>query len=200
MSFAFYLLGAYLIGSFPTAYVAAKRLKGIDIRTQGSGNVGATNAFRVLGKGPGALVFIIDFLKGWLPVFVYQIWFSGLSAGLLAPDAAALLVGFCAILGHVFTPFLSFKGGKGVATGAGVLCAAFPILFLLAMGVWGLTFMLTRIVSVSSLVALIGLLAGALVFKKSGTVLALLMVILLLIVWTHRSNLSRLKSGKEGKL
>ena len=118
---------AFLAGSTPTAYLAGRSFKRIDIRQYGSGNVGATNAFRVLGKKIGAFVFIIDFLKGSLPVFFLPLL---LPANHLDPKEAGLWIGTGAIAGHVFTPFLGFKGGKGIATGAGVLCGAFPFLFL----------------------------------------------------------------------
>ncbi len=191
-----FLSGAFFLGALPTAYLMVKRLKGTDIRTQGSGNVGATNALRVLGKGPGALVFLLDFSKGFLPVALFAaLW----------PEPAGqadlpLLIGLAAILGHIFTPFLGFKGGKGVATGAGVLCAWFPLIFAYAGAVWLVTFILTRIVSISSLVALVSLIIMSLLLKVSSTSLATLSFISLLIAWTHRYNLARLFQGMEKKI
>ena len=146
-SLPFYCLLAFIFGSMPTAYWTARRLKGIDIRQHGSGNAGATNVTRVLGRGPGYFVFAIDFLKGFFPVFIYSHPNS-----LHSPNQEKmLLVGACAVLGHVFSPWLGFKGGKGVATGAGMLAAAVPVNFLIALISWVLLFLVTRTVSVSSL-------------------------------------------------
>ncbi len=142
-------LTAFLIGSFPTAYLVSRYAKGIDIRQHGSGNVGATNVFRVMGKKYGLFVFGVDFLKGATAVFLT--W-------LLWPDPAAhgvldVWIGFGSILGHVFSPFLRFKGGKGVATGAGVLLATSPIIFIYTLLTWVIVFVLTRTVSISSIIA-----------------------------------------------
>jgi len=190
---------AFFIGSCPTAYIFAKILLGADIRREGSGNSGATNAFRVMGKGPGIAVLIIDFLKGWVPV-----WFFRHSFPLASPDAA-LWVGSAAILGHVFTPFLGFRGGKGIATGAGVLCASLPLLFLATLPVFVTTFLLTRMVSLSSLVSVATLLFYALYLRFVAHTLNLksvigLFLIFCLLVWTHRTNISRMLEGKESKL
>jgi hypothetical protein len=111
------IVGGFLCGSIPFGYWAGK-LKGLDIRQHGSGNIGATNVIRVCGKGIGIPVFILDMLKGWLPT-----WYAGvhLAAGTSSGTTLAVLAGFAAILGHTFTPWLGFKGGKGVATATGVL-------------------------------------------------------------------------------
>ncbi len=186
---------AFLCGSLPTAYLAGRFFKGVDIRSLGSGNVGATNAFRVFGKKIGSLVFLIDFLKGALPTF----FFLTLIRGSSALPSANLWIGFGAILGHVFTPFLGFKGGKGVATGGGVLCAAYPILFLITVVVWTVTFLLSRIVSVSSILALLALIVSALLFGVDQKALIFFVLVSIFIIWTHRTNLIRLVKGKENR-
>jgi acyl phosphate:glycerol-3-phosphate acyltransferase len=192
-------VAAFLCGAFPTAYVLAKVWKKTDIREHGSGNVGATNAFRVMGKGGGMLVFAVDFLKGFLPVTAFKIYSPG------APPDLVLWVGAAAVLGHVFTPFLGFKGGKGIATGAGILTAAMPGLFLMAMPVFIVVFLATRMVSMASLSAVgaivliatyLRFVSHALNFKSVITLFA----IFCLLVWTHRTNISRILEGKEGKL
>jgi len=189
-------LTTFLIGSFPTAYVIGRAVKKIDIRQQGSGNVGATNVFRVLGKKYGLLVFTIDFLKGAAAVLL---------TFLIVQDPAAhksmgLWIGLGAILGHVFTPFLGFKGGKGVATGAGVLFAAYPIIFTFTLLTWLLVFVLTKTVSISSIIAvfMIPILSYLMLLERETTVFFL--VAALLFTWTHRSNIFRIIRGEEEKL
>lgn len=183
---------AYLIGSIPTAYLAGLWCKGVDVRRHGSGNVGATNAVRVLGKKIGIAVFVIDLLKGLLPV------------ALLAPlsgssdvELARILLALCAVAGHVFTPFLGFKGGKGVATGAGALLAGFPVLFAVCALVWVGVYVPTRIVSISSLAGLAALAIAGLFTAYAIPVKALFFLIFAFLTWTHRSNIARLRQGQE---
>ena len=188
---------AFFIGSIPTAFLAGKIFRGIDIRLHGSGNSGATNAYRVLGGRIGALVFVIDFLKGFLTSiflrhFVPWVNFDAKEAG--------LILGLAAILGHVFTPFLGFKGGKGIATGAGVLCGMFPLLFLVVFGTWILVFSLTRIVSLSSLLSMSVLVTASLITRTKLITILVFLTAFLLTIWTHRSNISRLLKGTENKI
>lgn len=185
------------MGSFPTAYLAGRGFRKMDIRLHGSGNVGATNAFRVLGKKIGTLVFVIDLLKGFLPVFFLSRFVSW---GPLDSREVGLWIGVGAILGHVFTPFLGFKGGKGIATGAGVLWGVFPALFLLVLTVWITVFLLSRIVSLSSLVAVISLVAFGILFQLRFSITLFFLGICLFTFWTHRSNISRLIQGKENTI
>src|SRR5438477_1254081 len=146
---------AYLAGSIPSAYIAGK-VRGVDLRKHGSGNLGATNVVRVLGPKIGAAVFAADLLKGFLPVYFLPIY-----AETLRPDFWALVYGVAAILGHVKPVFLLGKGGgKGVATAAGVFAALAPIPSLITFGVWLIVFLITRYVSVASL-------AGAIVLPLS---------------------------------
>ncbi|PIU40121.1 MAG: acyl-phosphate glycerol 3-phosphate acyltransferase [Candidatus Omnitrophica bacterium CG07_land_8_20_14_0_80_50_8] len=195
--FIIFWLLAFLSGALPTAYLAGHFFKGTDIRLHGSGNVGATNAFRVLGKRIGALVFLIDFLKSWWPVIFLPCW---LPPNSLSAREAGLWIGTGAIAGHVFTPFLGFKGGKGIAAGAGVLCGAFPLLFLVVLTTWLLVFSFTRIVSISSLAALAGLVIASFLLGLKASVIAFFCLVAFFIVWTHRSNIARLIQGKEKKI
>ena len=192
-SFIFYAAIAFLSGATPTAYWTAKRLRGIDIREHGSGNAGATNAMRVLGKGPGYFVFAVDFLKGLLPVLLYRY------SSNFPTELQMLGVGAFAVLGHVFTPWLNFKGGKGVATGAGMLAAAVPVNFLIATVSWILLFLVTRTVSISSLVAALDLSLSGIYLRQEPKLIAALFGLFLFVLWTHRSNLTRLIQKKENK-
>lgn len=192
MSALIWFLAAFSLGSFPTAYFAGRWFGGTDIRRHGSGNVGATNALRVLGKKLGVAVFVVDFMKGFLPVWLAHRF--GME------KESALWIGFGAALGHIFTPFLGFKGGKGVATGAGLLCAAFPFLFLLSAAVWLLVFLTTRLVSLGSLVALFSLVIFSLIFQLGVSAFLFFCCTFLLMAWTHRSNLRRIFSGTEKRL
>ncbi len=190
-----YLVLAYFLGAIPTAYLAGKWFGGLDIRQHGSGNVGTTNAFRVLGKGPGSAVFMIDFLKGALPVYL----FKASAIGSLAASNLLLCVGLAAVLGHVYTPFLRFKGGKGIATGAGMLASGFPVLFIIVLAVWILTFSITRIVSVSSMGAALALAIAGLGLGYRIETNLIFIGIAVFVLWTHRSNIDRLLKGEEGK-
>lgn len=192
---ALYFIFAFCLGAIPTAYWAGKVLKRVDIRQHGSGNVGATNAFRVLGKGIGCGVLIFDILKGALPVCLLVV--SGYPE---ADQVLLLMVGFTAVLGHVFTPFLGFKGGKGVATGGGVLLATHPVLFAISMGVWCLSFLLTKIVSLSSLAAVSALALLAFFWVYDLRVRLFFLAIAGFVYWTHRANIARLLRGEEKKL
>jgi len=195
MPAAFYFIFAFCLGAIPSAYWAGKALMNVDIRQHGSGNVGATNAFRVLGKGTGCAVLIFDLLKGALPVFLFVI-----SGYVDEEPILSLLVGFTAVLGHVFTPFLGFKGGKGVATGGGVLLATYPVLFAFSMGAWCVCFLFTKIVSLSSLAAVSALCLLALFWVADLKVRLFFLAMAGFVYWTHRSNIGRLLRGEEKKV
>lgn len=187
---------AFLIGSVPTAYLFVRCVKGTDIREYGSGNVGATNAARVLGKGLGLVVFAIDFLKGLVPALVLARFTAPFFS--LSPPELTELIGFAAILGHIFTPFLSGKGGKGIATGAGVICAGYPLIFMLMVAIWSVLLCLTRkTVSISSLGAVASFIPLSLLFRCPPFVQIYSILLFLLALWTHRSNISRLLQGQE---
>ncbi len=185
---------SFSLGAIPTAYLIGKAFKNLDIRKQGSGNVGTTNAFRVLGKKWGALVLVVDFGKGFLPVWIFI-----QQPGNLMKTELPLWIGLVAILGHIFTPFLGFKGGKGIATGGGVLCAVFPMIFLITLFTWLLVFSLTHIVAISSLTAVFVMVVAGVFLKSSTNNILLFSFIFLLVTWAHRSNLKRLLKGQEKK-
>jgi acyl phosphate:glycerol-3-phosphate acyltransferase len=194
-------LGAYLIGSFPSGYIVG-RLQGVDLRKEGSGNIGATNALRVLGKKWGYLVFAADIFKGWLSVaLAYAL------AQRFAPDqttVAGILAAVFVVLGHNFPVWLGFKGGKGIATSAGIMIALFPIwVFLCALVVWVGLFYSTRYVSVASICAAISLSISSAVLALFGKCDWLLVGVALLMTclaaWRHKPNIQRLISGTEKK-
>ncbi|MEI8012551.1 MAG: glycerol-3-phosphate 1-O-acyltransferase PlsY [Candidatus Omnitrophota bacterium] len=196
------LIGAvalsYLIGAIPTAYIFGRVLKGIDIRTQGSGNVGATNAFRVLGRGPGTAVLILDVLKGVAAVAVV--------AGFLAPYTnGRILAALAAVCGHNWTCFLNFKGGKGIATTLGVLIGftvAIPEARMavgLCVMVWLVSFAITAIVSLSSILAAVALPILMLVFDAPLALLLLSILFCVFVVLRHRPNIHRLLNGQEAQ-
>lgn len=187
---------SFLAGSIPTAYLAGKFFGNIDIRQHGSGNVGATNAFRVMGKKIGFAVFFVDFLKGYLPA----LFLSNYLPLSLSHEVAVLLIGLACILGHVFSPFLNFHGGKGIAAGGGAVCAASPLLFLLTISVWSIIFFLSRLVSLSSLLCLVALIIFSFLFAGDRGATALFCLYFLLALWTHRENLIRLLQGKEKRI
>jgi glycerol-3-phosphate acyltransferase PlsY len=190
-------LAFYLVGSFPTGYLIG-RLRGIDVRQHGSGNIGATNVGRVLGRNWGLAAFACDFLKGFLPLFFLQRSFAT-----TAPwQVQALLVtcGIAAVLGHNYTPWLGFKGGKGIATSAGILAALLP-LSLLVFLIWLVVVAITRLVSLGSILAAIALpIATAFFYPGQWVYFAFACVVGLLAVWRHRGNIARLRAGTESRL
>ncbi len=188
------VLVAYAAGSIPAAYLAG-RAAGVDLRTRGSGNLGATNVVRVLGLKVGLVVFAVDMLKGALPVALLP----DVTKGSVAPIWLPILYGAAAILGHVRPVWLRFgKGGKGVATACGVFLALTPIPTLFALAVFAATFAATGYVSLGSLAA-----AGALpvfVAAAEGGVTPMFgvsVLIALFVFWTHRPNMGRLRHGEE---
>ena len=185
---------SYLAGSIPSAYIAG-RLRGIDLRKHGSGNLGATNVVRVLGAKTGAVVFIADLLKGFLPVY-----FLPMYTETLRPELWALVYGIAAILGHVKPIFLLWKGGgKGVATASGVFLALVPIPMLVAEVVWIATFYFTRYVSLASLLGAAVLPIAILAWYRNPQSLVFIasVIIAAFVFWTHRANIGRLRRGQE---
>lgn len=188
LDWAWILLG-YLLGSLPTAYLVAKGLKGVDIRTVGSGNVGATNVFRTVGKGAGVATLAVDVLKGFLPVWL---------ALRQAPGGlTAVLCGLAAVAGHTWSPFLRFHGGKGVATSAGVFLALLPWPTLGAVAVFVAGFRISGHVSVGSMAGAVALAAGAFYAEGVSPSSVLSLVLSLLILFRHIPNLRRLFKGEE---
>ncbi len=190
------VLIAYLAGSIPSAYIAGK-LRGIDLRKHGSGNLGATNVVRVLGAKTGAVVFIADLLKGFLPVY-----FLPMYTETLKPELWALVYGVAAIFGHVKPIFLLWKGGgKGVATASGVFLALAFVPMLIAEVVWISVFYFTRYVSLASLAgaAVLPIAILALYREPQSPVFIASVIIAAFVFWTHRENIGRLRRGEEHK-
>ncbi len=202
------VLLAYLIGSIPFGYLAGK-MNGIDLREHGSRNIGATNAIRVLGKGWGIPVFLLDFLKGLLPLLYVKLAFGGdLSTMSTGNTITLLAVMFALVIGHTFTIFLKFKGGKGVATTAGSLFALSPFVGGLTLIAWVVCMLITRYVSLSSMIAgvVMVLLAVYEMIIKDGAastsdilIVSLLALICVLVIVKHRTNISRIIAGTEPK-
>ena len=213
-SYAVTALAAYLLGSIPTGYLVAKA-KGIDIRSVGSGNIGATNVFRILGKSAGVLVLLADASKGY---FACQ-YLPGFA---LPPDDAVLnhrgtkvaldylnylkvyewhsiLAGVFAILGHNYTCWLKFKGGKGIATTAGVLIALAPSAFLVVLCVFVLVAILTHYISLASVVAAFCLPFSMWWFEGSRTMIAVMALLGALAIYKHKANIKRLLNGTENR-
>jgi glycerol-3-phosphate acyltransferase PlsY len=192
------LAASYLLGAVPFGLLMG-RLRGIDIRQHGSGNIGATNVLRVLGKPLGITTFIFDALKGFVPCFFFPGWFD--PAIMSDPTVHAVSCGAAAILGHNFPVFLGFKGGKGVATSAGVLIGAAWQAALIGLGAWALVFFTTRYVSLASLLAAATVaVAGWLLYPDRHPALPIVLTILaLLIILRHRANIGRLLAGTENR-
>jgi glycerol-3-phosphate acyltransferase PlsY len=198
---AFLLILAYLCGSIPTAFWVGKGIHGVDLRKEGSGNLGATNVFRVLGWRSALPVFVVDVAKGWFPAW----FFPSLLTGLDGPaETVPWAIGFgaMAILGHVFSVWVGFKGGKGVATSAGVFLALAPLPLLACFIVWIVALGVSRTVSLASILAAAALpLAMVLLPHRSGTLgLGFTVALSAFVIWAHRSNIQRLRAGTEVRI
>jgi glycerol-3-phosphate acyltransferase PlsY len=195
---------SYLVGSIPTSIIASKLLRGIDIREHGSGNAGATNVFRVLGWRVGTVVLLVDIAKGLIPtILFYKIGLQGVEWPIIN---LKIVSGLSAVFGHIWTIFGGFKGGKGVGTGAGMLMGLTPIAVLIGLIIFILIVSITRYVSLGSILASISI--PITVFlqyfqnreSSSVTLLILSLIIPILIIFTHRSNIQRLLGGKENRV
>lgn len=214
LSYVVTALAAYLLGSIPTGYLVAKA-KGIDIRSVGSGNIGATNVFRILGKGAGIFVLLADAAKGYVAC-----WY--IPRILLKPDEALLglaetklrwdhlaylqsfewhsiVAGVAVILGHNYTCFLKFKGGKGIATTAGVLIALAPSAFLVVLCVFLLVAFVTRYISLASILAAFCLPFSVWWFHGSPSMVSVMAALGALAIYKHKANIGRLLKGTENK-
>lgn len=202
---------AYFIGSLPTGYLVAQA-KGIDIRNVGSGNIGATNAMRVLGKPAGIFVLLVDALKGFGAVLLASFLARQMNDTLpnVFTDAAladvnvklnlSVCAGLGAVLGHNYTCWLKFKGGKGIATTAGVYFALAPLAVTIALGIWILLFIVTRYVSVASLAAAVAL-PTAVWLTQSNLFLGIVTTALgALAIYKHKANIQRLRAGTENRI
>lgn len=191
---ALLVLAAFAAGSIPWGLLVAKWVRGVDVRQVGSGNVGATNVARAIGKKWFFVVFALDAAKGVLPVL-----FLPPVAGDPPSEMLRVGCGLAAVMGHVFSPFLSFKGGKGVATSAGVIAALAPWPALCLLGVFLIVFLAFRYVSLASVAAAVALPPLALAFGSSREFVVFAVLAAALVVFRHRTNLARLAAGTEPK-
>jgi len=194
-----WILFGYVAGATPFGYIAG-RMKGIDIREHGSKNIGSTNVLRVLGKGVGYPVFALDVMKGVFPVLLARIYANDVEPTGLVP----VLTSIATILGHNYTFWLGFKGGKGIATSAGALLPIMPVTILVAVILWAITFLTTRYVSLGSIVAALTLptsflLQGLVTGQWQWPLLGLAALVGGLAVFKHRANIERLRKGTESK-
>ncbi len=197
MTAAVYLawaLASYLLGSIPTGFLWGKA-RGIDVRTVGSGNIGATNVMRALGKGPGIAVLVLDALKGFLPVFLAPRISPALDAGTLQ-----IVCCLAVIAGHNWTCWLRFKGGKGIATSAGALLAMLPAALLVALAVWLVIFAAFRYVSLASIAAAIALPIATWFLTRDPKLTAFTGLLAAVAIYKHRSNIQRLRAGTENHI
>lgn len=192
MNWALLVIAAYIIGSIPTGLIIGKLIWKKDLRQFGSHNIGATNAWRILGKKAGFLIFVLDFVKGQLGVL--------LGGCLFHSPGAMVLGGFCAMLGHMFPLFIGFKGGKGVATALGVIAALMPKVTAIVFVVWLVLVALTRYVSIGSIVAAVLAPILAAVFNEPVIYFLFVLLMAVFIVIRHRENITRLRAGRENKI
>ena len=188
--YALLILISYLLGSIPSGLILGKILNKPDLRKQGSGNIGTTNAFRVGGKLLGGLTLLIDVIKGILAVLLPQIFEANFVA----------FYGFVCIVGHVFPVWLKFKGGKGVATALGVILGIYPILGILLLGLWIAIFKVSRTSSLASLISLTIAILTACILAGHYINSIFLVTSLILIVFRHKNNIIRLYKGEENKI
>jgi len=199
------LLVSYLVGSIPTAYIFGRILKGIDIRKVGSGNVGATNALRALGKGAGITVLFLDILKGFAVVVFLGNFFTDKPI-LLQIQNLRILMGLFCICGHNWTIFLQFRGGKGIATTFGVLLGlslkipGLNLVIGLLILTWFIVFLLFRIVSLASICCAIALVVFSFLLKLPTTLINLSLLLCVFVIIRHKANLIRIFQGKEPRL
>ena len=192
MSTALWILASYLLGATPTSYIAGRLGRGIDLREHGSKNLGATNVYRILGWAYAIPVAIIDVAKGAIPVALFGRWANG-------PAWLPVTLGGAAVVGHMFSPYVRFRGGKGVATAAGVFTALAPLAFAIALPVWGLCLWITGFVSLSSIVAALTFPLWVRLTAGGGPTFWASVLLALLIVLAHRVNIGRLLAGTENR-
>jgi glycerol-3-phosphate acyltransferase PlsY len=205
---ALIVIVAYFLGSIPFGLIISRRY-GVDIRSKGSGNIGATNVWRVLGKKAGMTTFLLDVAKGWLAVVIGSWIGVRFAPGLAhAPADTAAYAGIAAalgcIMGHSFPIWLGFKGGKGVATSLGVIVGMMPLISLIVFAIWGIVFKISRYVSLASIVAAVALplvtLAGLFLGWIHGWALFYFaLAAALLVIRRHRDNIKRLMAGTENR-
>jgi glycerol-3-phosphate acyltransferase PlsY len=190
-------VAAYLLGSIPTGYLAGCA-RGIDIRAVGSGNMGAANVFRTLGKTAGVIVLVVDGLKGYAAcAWLCDGMLALLGVSMTDMELYRIIAGISAVLGHNFTCWLKFKGGKGIATSAGVFVALAPLAVGIALGAWIIVFALSRYVSIASIAAAVALPAAVWLTPNSLTLRIVTTALGLLAIAKHKSNIERLFNGTE---
>lgn len=195
------VITAYLVGSIPVAYIFGKVFRGIDIREHGSGNVGATNIARVMGKKTGIIVFVLDLSKGLVAVTLIPMFFHGIFVSSGEPSELMLVLsGGASIIGHMWTIFLKFKGGKGVSTTAGVMAGLHPTILVGGLIVWIAVFAVWKYVSLASISAAVALPILAVITGKDLVFVAFCGIICILGVYGHRSNIKRLLQGSETRI
>lgn len=204
---------SYLVGSIPTSIIISKLTRGIDIREHGSGNAGGTNVMRVLGWKQGLLVIILDALKGAFAVVVIaRLHYGGLPFQNISPfddfTLVQIIAGIAAVIGHIWTVFAGFRGGKGIATALGMLIMIVTVDMLVAVGIFVLVVMISRYVSLGSILAAVSV-PLTLIFRENilhdniqsyNTLLPFVVALSLLVIFTHRKNVVRLLNGTEHKL
>ena len=200
---AAFLLAAYLIGAIPTAVWVGQYFYGVDVRQHGSGNAGATNTFRVLGKKPGAIVMLVDILKGWAATSLASFL---VSLDIISPDNLILfqlVMGVLAVIGHIFPVYVGFKGGKGVATLMGMVLAIHPAAAFICLGIFIVVLLVSKYVSLGSMIAALAFPLLLLLprFHPDEPLLIIFgFVLSLLVILTHKKNISRLLQGQESKI
>lgn len=186
------ILLSYLLGSVPFGYLISRAVKGVDIRNHGSRNIGATNVARVVGKGAGIATLILDILKGLIVVTLIPLLAPG-----NRPDLVQISCALAVVAGHNWTVFLRFRGGKGVATTAGALIGLVPTVFLSAFCVWLIVFVITKYVSLSSIIAGISMFLFLIIYKEPISFQILGVVIVVIGILRHKENIKRLLAEKE---
>lgn len=201
--FVVVFLVSYLVGAIPWAFIIGK-LHGVDIRKHGSGNVGATNVTRIIGKPWGILCFIIDFLKGFLPVIVVELIFPKLIyLNQTQVSSLIILAVIATVAGHVYPVYLGFKGGKGISTGTGTLVALTPYAIVIGLIIWVIVFKISKYVSLASIIAAITVPISSLIFSSTGvyhidiTLQFFILLLALFAIYKHKSNIKRLLNGTE---
>lgn len=191
MNIAIGAIIGYLLGSISFGIIVTKIVKGIDIRDYGSGNAGMTNVMRTIGKGPAALVMLGDTLKGYLAVLI------GLYLG---GEIAGVIAGVAALLGHGFPLFFGFKGGKGVATGLGIMLVLVPDCSIIALIIFAVVVLISRYVSLGSMIATSSVPISMIIFNKSLPLIILGILGAILVVYFHRSNIKKIRNGTENRI
>lgn len=205
-----FLLIAFLLGAVPFSFIIGKRVKGLDLRKVGSGNLGATNVFRTLGPRWGVACLLLDMAKGVAAVALMtalvKTWPPGEPTPFhIPPDLFRIVAGVMASLGHTFSPWVSFHGGKGVATTGGAFLVLEPYAVLVALAAFAITFAISHIVSLGSIAAAVILPFAVLYFERSShatskTIIWFTFLVCAFVIWKHRANLARLRAGTEAKL